>query len=69
MNKTQFDIIAEKLIKSPVQRKAVKLVVIDSLSAYEAEKQSYGHTTATVSRDAKRIQAEYDFAHSIINEQ
>ena len=69
MNKKQFHLLAQKLIKSNTQRKAVKLHLLDGLSAYEAEKQVYGRTVATVSRDAKRIKKEYDFALTLMRAQ
>jgi len=61
MNKTQFNLLAEKLIKSTTQREAVKLHMLDGLSAYEAEKRIHGRVTANVSRDAKRITSEFNF--------
>lgn len=66
MNKTQFSLLAGKLIKSPTQREAVKLHLVGGLSAYEAEKQVYGKVTATVGRDAKRIKDLYEFCKAVI---
>lgn len=61
MNKAQLNLLAKKLIKSTTQREAVKLHMLGGLSAYEAENRIHGRTTANVSRDAKRIQKEFDF--------
>lgn len=65
MNKAQFDLIAERLIKSPVQRDAVKPHVVDGISAYKAEKIAYDRTTGTVSRDAKRILEMLEFCKAV----
>jgi hypothetical protein len=66
MNKTQFSLLANNLIKSTKQREAVKLHVLDGLSAYEAEKRIHGRITANVSRDSKRINELYDFCKSVV---
>ena len=55
MKKTQFKLLAERLIKSPLQREAVKLAMLGSLNTAEAERKIYGHVTGTVARDVKRI--------------
>ena len=67
MNQTQFNLLAQKLIKSTTQRKAVKLVVIDGLSAYEAEKRVHGAVTSTVSRDARKIIKAFEFSKALID--
>ena len=67
MDKKQFDLLAKRLIKSTTQREAVKLHLLGGLSAYEAERRVYGRTTATVSRDAKRMLKEFKFASDLIN--
>ena len=61
MNETQFNLLANKLIKSTTQRQAVKLHMMQGVSAYEAENRIHGRTTANVSRDAKRINELYEF--------
>ena len=61
MNKQQFNLIAEKLIKSPQQREAVELYTMQGLTAYQAEKRIHGRITNTVLKDAKRIAATYSF--------
>ena len=66
MNKKQFDLISAALIRSPQQRDAVSLVVIDGKTAYEAEKAAYGAETNTVSRDAKRIIKRYEECKAIM---
>lgn len=66
MNEAQFNLLANKLIKSTTQRKAVKLHMLDGLSAYEAEKRIHGKLTASVSRDSKRINELYDFCKSVV---
>lgn len=66
MNKTQFNLLAGKLIKSTAQRQAVKLHMLDGLSAYEAENRIHGRVTANVSRDAKRINELYEFAKYVM---
>lgn len=55
LTEKQFTKLAKKLIKSTVQRQAVKLHMLDGLTAYEAEKRIHGRATATVLRDARRI--------------
>ena len=65
MNEKQFDIIAKKLIKSALQREAVYQSVMYNLSPSEAEVYAYGRVTNTVGRDAKRVQAEYDFIQEV----
>ena len=56
MNKTQFDLIAAKLIRREEQRDAVKLFMFnDAISAYAVEVQYYGKAVMTISRDAGRI--------------
>ena len=67
MNKKQFNLLAKKLIKSSDQRDAVRLVVIDGLSAYEAEKRVHGAVTSTVSRDAKKIIKAFEFSKTLID--
>jgi hypothetical protein len=67
MTEQQFNALAERLIKSTTQRQAVKLHMLDGLSAYEAENRIHGRTTANVSRDAKRMQKEYDFSVNLLN--
>jgi hypothetical protein len=66
MNKTQFSLLANNLIKSTKQREAVKLHMLDGLSAYEAEKRIHGRITANVSRDAKRMTELLEFCKSVI---
>lgn len=61
MNNNQFNLLAERLIKNPQQREAVRLHMFENISAYRAEKQIHGRVTATVSRDAERIQREFAF--------
>ncbi len=62
MNARQFDYIARAAIRSDKQRKAVRRHVIDGLSANAAEKEAYNAEVKTVSRDAKRVRAIYDWA-------
>lgn len=66
MNEIQFNLLASRLIKSPEQRKAIKLHALDGLSAYEAENRIHGRVTANVSRDAKRINELYEFAKNVM---
>ena len=61
MNKQQFILIAEKLIKRPEQREAVELYTMQGMTAYQAERAVYGRITNTVLKDAKRIAATYAF--------
>jgi hypothetical protein len=68
MNTTQFKLLAEKLIKSTTQREAVKLHLLDELSAYEAEKRTHGKITNTVARDAKRMTELLEFCKSVVKE-
>lgn len=65
MNIRQFDLLAKKLIKSTVQRQAVRLAMFDGLSAYEAERRIHGRLTATVSRDVNRINDLFDFCNEV----
>lgn len=67
INEAQFNLLATKLIKSTTQREAVKLHMLDGLSAYEAEKVAHGRVTANVSRDAKRITELYEFSRSLFD--
>lgn len=67
MNKKQFDMIANKLIRFPWNREAAKLVIMHGYTAYEAEKVIHGRATNTAMRDAKRILREYNFAVNLIN--
>lgn len=60
MNKTQFDIIADRLIKSHAQRDAVRAVFFNNMSCYAAE-HNYQRPAATVSRDVKRVTELYEF--------
>lgn len=62
MNCKQFDYIAKHAIRNEKQRRAVKRHVVDGLSANAAEVEVYGAEVKTVSRDAKRIRAIYEWA-------
>lgn len=68
MNEKQFNLLSERLVKSVIQRKAVKLHMLEGLSAYEAEKRVYGVIKSTVGRDSKRIREAYGFARSIMDD-
>ena len=61
MNKQQFNLIAEKLIKRPEQREAVELYTMQGMTAYQSERTVYGRITNTVLKDAKRVAAAYAF--------
>ena len=61
MNVNQFNLLAEKLIKSDSQIKAVKISIFDNRTAAEAERMIHGKITATVARDVKRVKELFDF--------
>ena len=67
MNQSQFNMIADKLIKNQIQADAIYLHMINGYSAYQSEVMLHGKVTNTVSRDAKRIQSAYDFSVKLIN--
>lgn len=66
MNEQQFNLLAEKLIKRPEQREAVRTHIMGGLIANEAERRAYGTVTNTVGRDGKRIKAEFEFINEFI---
>jgi hypothetical protein len=65
MNEEQFDAVALRVIKSHDQRKAVKLYLLEGLTAYAAETRVYGHVTNTVARDARRVKKLFDFCERV----
>jgi len=67
INETQFNLLADKLIKKQEQRMAVKIHVIEGASAYEAEMKVYSKQVNSVSRDSKRVVKEFEFAMLIAN--
>ena len=62
INAAQFDHIAAAVLAYPEQRAAVKRHVIDGVSARQAEREAYGKDTKTVSRDAKKVRAVFEWA-------
>ena len=67
MTRTQYNILAQRLIRSPEQRQAVKSFMFDDVSAYAAEMKHHGRVTNTVSRDAKRLQEQFIFCLEVVN--
>lgn len=67
MNNEQFDKIAERLIKSPQQRFAVKEVILNNKRPFEVEIALYGRQTKSVSRDVKRVNNMFEFCEGVIN--
>jgi hypothetical protein len=65
MSSKQFNLLANKLIKSPLQRKAIELHIFGGLSAYGAENQIHGFATNTVGRDTKRLNELLEFAELV----
>ena len=66
MTEAQLKLLSERLIKTSLQREAVKLHMIDDVSACEAERRIHGSKTATVGRDAKRVNELYEFCKSVV---
>ena len=64
MNEKQFTKLAERLIKSPEQRKAVISVYFGGSTAYAAEKQ-YNRPVSTVKRDVGRIKELWEFCNDV----
>lgn len=67
MTQSQYDILAARLIRSPQQRQAVAAYLFDGMTAYGAEVKYRGEETNTVSRDAKRVQAQFLFCLEVVN--
>jgi hypothetical protein len=65
VNEDQFDAVAQRVIKRPTQRWAVKLYMLDGLTAYAAEMKIHGAVTNTVARDARRVKELFDFCERV----
>ena len=61
MNQNQLNLIAERLKIKPDQLEALKLVLIDGQTSYQAEKGVYRRITGTVARRVKQVQAELEY--------
>lgn len=61
MKSNQFNILAKKLIKSDLQKEAVRLCMFENRTAADSERAIYGKVTATVARDVKRVNELFDF--------
>ncbi|MGF1682932.1 helix-turn-helix domain-containing protein [Photobacterium minamisatsumaniensis] len=65
MNRTQFQLISQRIFKSDNQRVAVEAVIFDGLSSYEAEKR-FDVPKGTLSRNVRKYKREVDYLQSIV---
>ncbi|OAN17760.1 hypothetical protein A3K86_02240 [Photobacterium jeanii] len=64
MNRTQFNLIAQRIFKSQNQRVAVEAVIFDGLSSYEAEKR-FDVPKGTLSRNVRKYKNEADYITTV----
>ncbi|PSW21450.1 hypothetical protein C9I98_05835 [Photobacterium sanctipauli] len=65
MNRTQYQIIAQRIFKSENQRVAVEAVIFDGLSSYEAEKR-FEVPKGTLSRNVRKYKREVEYLESVV---
>ena len=58
MNKQQFTIIADKVLRKEIQKKAAFDVIFNNLTPYQAERK-YNCVPNTVERSVKTVQEHY----------
>ncbi|KLV07185.1 hypothetical protein ABT56_06490 [Photobacterium aquae] len=64
MNRSQYQIIAQRIFKSENQRVAVAAVVFDGISSYEAEKR-FDVPKGTLSRNVRKYKREVEYLQNI----
>ena len=64
MNRTQYQIIAQRIFKSENQRVAVEAVIFEGLSSYEAEKR-FDVPKGTLSRNVRKYKREVQYLQSV----
>ncbi|GAL03784.1 helix-turn-helix domain-containing protein [Photobacterium aphoticum] len=65
MNRTQYQIIAQRIFKSENQRVAVEAVIFEGLSSYEAEKR-FDVPKGTLSRNVRKYKREVQYLQSVV---
>ncbi len=65
MNKQQLNTMATRLNLKPLTAKACELVLIDSLTAYAAEKQVYGKRMGTIGKACHRLRDELTYCNNV----
>ncbi|MGF1687380.1 hypothetical protein L4C36_11890 [Photobacterium japonica] len=64
MNRTQYQIIADRIFKSDNQRVAVEAVIFEGLSSYEAEKR-FDVPKGTLSRNVRKYKREVQYLQNV----
>ncbi|ELR67842.1 hypothetical protein C942_00150 [Photobacterium marinum] len=65
MNRSQYQIIAQRIFKSEKQRVAVEAVVFEGLSSYEAEKR-FEVPKGTLSRNVRKYKNEVEYLKTVV---
>lgn len=66
MNEEQFNIIADKLLRKPLQKKAAFDVIFKNLTYYQAERK-YNCVPNTVERSVASIRQHYEHCLNVVN--
>jgi len=62
---TRLNLMAARLNLKPATQHACRLVILDGLTGYAAEKQVWGRRTGTVMKACKRLRDELEYCKKV----